>query len=157
VFTSDHGYHLGEHGLWQKANLHEEVTRVPLIIDAPGFKPDRTKALAELMDIYPTLSQLAGLKTPAEIQGQSLVPVLKNPAVSVRRGALSLNRGHYGLRTADWAYLRYKDGSTELYDMQSDPHQFTNLATKPDHAKTRAGLDAHLNERLRKAGLKRGR
>ena len=154
VFTSDHGYHLGEHGFWQKANLHEEVTRVPLIIDAPGFKSGRTKALAELMDIYPTLSDLAGLKSPAEVQGQSLVPVLKNPAVTVRRGALSLNRGHYALRTADWAYLRYKDGSAELYDMKADPHQFTNLAKHPKHTKILTQLDGHLNQRLRQAGLK---
>jgi len=155
VFTSDHGYHLGEQGLWQKNNLHEEVTRVPLIIDAPGFKPGRSKALAELMDIYPTVSQLAGLKTPAEVQGQNLVPVLKDNAASVRRGALSIQRNGHGLRTADWAYLRYKDGSSELYDMRTDPHQFTNLAQHQQHAQTRARLDAQLNQRLRKAGLTR--
>lgn len=153
VFTSDHGYHLGEHGFWQKSNLHEEVTRVPLIIDAPGYSSGRSRALTELMDIYPTVSELAGLKVPAEVQGQSLVSVLKNPAASVRRGALSLNRGNYGLRTTDWAYLRYKDGSAELYDMKADPHQFTNLAKHPQHAKTAALLDTHLNNRLRKAGL----
>ena len=153
VLWSDHGYHLGEHGFWQKSNLHEEVTRVPLIIDAPGYSPGRSRALTELMDIYPTVSELAGLKVPAEVQGQSLVPVLKNPAASVRRGALSLNRGNYGLRTTDWAYLRYKDGSAELYDMKADPHQFTNLAKHPQHAKTAALLDTHLNNRLHKAGL----
>ena len=153
VFTSDHGYHLGEHGFWQKSNLHEEVTRVPLIIDAPGYPSGRSRALTELMDIYPTVSELVGLKVPAEVQGQSLVPVLKNPSASVRRGALSLNRGNYGLRTTDWAYLRYKDGSAELYDMKADPHQFTNLAKHAQHAKTVTQLNAHLNDRLRKAGL----
>ena len=116
-------------------------TNLPLIIDAPGYSSGRSRALAELIDIYPTVSELAGLKVPGEVQGQSLVPVLKNPAASVRRGALSLNRGNYGLRTTDWAYLRYKDGSAELYDMKADPHQFTNLAKHPQHAKTAALLD----------------
>ncbi|MEK6239593.1 MAG: sulfatase, partial [Planctomycetales bacterium] len=102
VFTSDHGYHLGEHGFWQKANLHEEITRVPLIIAAPDCKPGRTKSMVELVDIYPTLSELAGLKTPAEVQGKSLAGVLKDPDSTVRQAALSLHQGH-ALRSSDWA------------------------------------------------------
>ena len=155
VFTSDHGYHLGEHGFWQKSNLHEEVTRVPLIVSAPGFKAGRTKSIAELVDVYPTLSDLAGLEVPAEVQGKSLVPVLKDHRATVRQGALSLNKG-YSLRTHEWAYMRYANGSAELYDMKSDPHQFTNLASHTDFAKIRNQMDDALNRRLREAGVKRG-
>jgi iduronate 2-sulfatase len=152
VFCSDHGYHLGEHGFWQKSNLHEEVTRVPLIISVPGMKPGRSKSLAELVDIFPTLSELAGLKVPDEVQGKSLVPVLADPKATVRDGALSLNKG-YSLRTADWAYMKYNDGSNELYDMKADPNQFTNLAENPDFAMQRRQLNTALTERLRQVGL----
>jgi iduronate 2-sulfatase len=155
VFCSDHGYHLGEHGFWQKSNLHEEVTRVPLIISVPGLKPGRSKSLAELVDIYPTLSQLAGLPVPDEVQGKSLVPVLNDLSATVRDGALSLNRGHYSLRTDDWAYMKYKDDSVELYNMKSDPNQFTNLAENPHHAAARKTMSAALSERLKSAGLKK--
>jgi iduronate 2-sulfatase len=153
VFASDHGYHLGEHGFWQKANLHEEVTRVPLIMSVPGFKPGRSKSMTELADIFPTLSELAGLELPATVQGKSLVPVLQDHEATVREGSLSLNRGGYSIRTSDWAFMRYPDGSTELYDMTSDPHQFTNLADNPDYEKVRSRMTALLDTRLKSAGL----
>jgi iduronate 2-sulfatase len=155
VFTSDHGYHLGEHGFWLKSNLHEEVIRVPLIVSAPGFKAGRTKSIAELVDIYPTLSELAGLEVSAEVQGKSLVPVLKDHRVAVRQGALSLYKG-YSLRSPGWAYMRYTSGDAELYDMKSDPNQFTNLATNPAYAMTLKKMDHALNLRLYDAGLKVG-
>ena len=79
VFTTDHGYHLGEHGFWQKSNLHEEVTRVPFMIRTPGLKPGRTNSIAELVDFYPTCLDLLGLPAPKEIVGKSLVPILENP------------------------------------------------------------------------------
>lgn len=153
VFTSDHGYHLGEHGFWQKSNLHEEVTRVPLIISAPGYITGRTESIAELVDIFPTLTELAGLETPAEVQGKSLVPILRDLRATVREDAMSLNKG-YALRNRDWAYMRYTGGGAELYDMKNDPHQFTNLAMKPDHAEVVKQMDNALNRRLDGAGLK---
>ena len=116
VFTSDHGYHLGDHGFWQKSNLHEEVVRVPLIVSSPSITSARTKSLAELVDIYPTVSELVGLTVPGDVQGKSLVPVLRDPTKSVRPAALSLNNG-YSLRTPNWQYIRYRDGSSELYDI----------------------------------------
>ncbi|MEM6915258.1 MAG: sulfatase, partial [Verrucomicrobiota bacterium] len=126
IFTSDHGYHLGEHHFWQKSRFHEEVTRVPLLVSAPGFEAGRTMSLAELTDIYPTACDLLGVDIPKKVQGESLRPVLMDPSAAVREAAFSVNRktGHF-LRTDQWAYMKYKDGSEELYDMENDPDQFT--------------------------------
>ena len=156
VFTSDHGYHLGEHGFWQKSNLHEEVLRVPLIMSVPGMKTGRSKSIVELVDMYPTLSELAGLKIPGQVQGTSLLPVLKDPQATVKAGALSFNKG-YSLRTDDWHYMRYNDQTRELYDMQKDPHQFHNLAGNSEHAKIVQRLDAALNARLQAHKIKAGK
>lgn len=153
VFASDHGYHLGEHGFWQKANLHEEVTRVPMIVSIPGFRPGRTESIAELVDIFPTLSELAGLEPPSTVQGRSLVPVLKNHTASVREGALSLNRNSFSIRTPKWAFMQYPDGSAELYDMKADPDQFTNLAESAKYQDVRIRLSGLLKNRLKAAGI----
>jgi iduronate 2-sulfatase len=136
VFTSDQGYHLGEHGFWQKGNLHEEVVRVPLIFSVPGVKPGRSSSLVELMDFYPTCIEILGLPTPESLQGKSLVPILRNPNASVRDTALSINnRGTAGgLRAANWHYMNYGQEGEELYDMIKDPHQYTNVANTPAYA-----------------------
>jgi len=144
IFTSDHGYHLGEHHMWQKSNLHEEVTRVPLIVSAPGFEAGRSKSLVELVDIYPTVCELTGANIPKTVQGESLVLLLMNPEASVRDAAVSINRGSLGIRTDDWAFMRYKDGSEELYDMNADPGQFTNLARKAKYSDRRRKLASKL-------------
>jgi iduronate 2-sulfatase len=154
VFTSDHGYHLGEHGFWQKSNLHEEVLRVPLIMSVPGFSPGRTDSIVELVDLYPTLSDLAGLDVPKQVQGESLLPILRNHQASVKNGALSLNKG-YSLRAADWHYMRYRDGTQELYDMKADPNEFMNLAVAGDHAEVVNRMDVALDQRLETAELKK--
>lgn len=129
VFTSDHGYHLGEHDFWLKANLHEEVTHVPLIVAAPGAAKGRAVTFAELVDIYPTVSELAGLPIPPELVGRSLLPALQDPAATVRKFAYSGSGRQRALRSARWAYMNYgPDGGEELYDMRKDPGQFTNVA-----------------------------
>ncbi len=128
VFKSDHGYHLGEHDFWQKMSLHEESARIPLIIDAPGRAAGETAALAEAIDLYPTLCELAGLPVPGHCAGVSLVPVLDDPGATVRDSAYTFRgNGAHLLRTDRWAYLRYRGGEEELYDMDADPRQFTNL------------------------------
>ena len=135
VFTSDHGYHLGEHTFWEKGNLREEVIRVPVILAAPGIQPGRSRSMAELVDLYPTLARLAGLPVPPTVQGTPLQPILKNPRATIKPGALSFAGRGISLRTPGWHYARYKDGSEELYDMQADPNQYRNLAKSADNAR----------------------
>lgn len=147
IFTSDHGYHLGKHGFWQKSNLHEEVTRVPLVISAPGMQPGRTSSLVELVDLFPTACDLTSMPIPASVQGLSLRPILRDSLASVKDAALSLNKGH-AIRTANWAYMKYPDGSEELYDMKADPRQFHNLAGVESLADQKAQLKKALKKRL---------
>ena len=154
--TSDHGYHLGEHTFWQKSNLHEEVLRVPLLISRPGDKAGRSKALVELVDLFPTLSRLAGLQTPKGLQGTSLVPILNDPAARVKESALSIHGGGISMRTANWTYTRYKDDSEELYDMVKDPGQFSNLASNAKDADQLKAQRAAFEQRVKMAGLSSG-
>jgi iduronate 2-sulfatase len=143
VFTSDHGYHLGEHTMWQKSNLHEEVTRIPLMISVPGSGTGRTNSLAELVDIYPTLVNALGQDIPTGLDGKSLLPVLSDGSQQVREYAISFHNGA-SLRGENWAYMRYTDGTEELYDMQADPKQYVNLAQAPEHRKTLQSLRTRL-------------
>ncbi len=131
IFTSDHGYHLGEHTFWQKSNLHEDVTRVPLIVSIPGQTAGRSRSLVELVDIYPTICESIGLTIPNSVQGKSLVPVIKDPTHQLHEGAISILPEGQALRSDKWAYILYKDGSEELYDMDKDPYQFSNVAKDP--------------------------
>lgn len=149
VFTADHGYHLGEHEFWQKMSLHEESTRIPLIIQTPGRKPQVTPALSQQIDIYPTLAELCGLPVPKHIQGKSLAKVLDDPKHVVHDEVYCLRRQNdHLLRTDRWAYIRYGRGGAELYDMKADPHQFTNLKGDPEHKQTVKKLDARLERKL---------
>ena len=157
VFTSDHGYHLGEHTFWQKSNLHEEVTRVPLVISMPGLKPGRSSSLVELVDLFPTLSAAAGLQAPGDLHGTSLLPILKDPVARVKESALSIHSSGTSMRTASWTYTRYKDGSEELYDMKNDPGQFTNRANDVKAAVTLAEQRKAFEKRLKAAGIKAAR
>jgi choline-sulfatase len=161
VFTSDHGYHIGEHGLWQKMSIFEESARVPLLIVAPGVSKKGTAAKTPvgLIDLYPTLTELCGVKAPPNLQGQSLVPILKNPNEKGRGWAISQvnrNRGAknadgkrfsgYSLRTPRWRYTEWDEGrqGRELYDHESDPNELTNLADVPKYAATVTELSNQL-------------
>lgn len=153
IFTSDHGFHLGEHDFWAKVSIHEESARVPLIIRYPGKASAVCESFTELVDLYPTLAQACGLDIPERLQGHSLLAMLDDPSVTVRDTAFCVNGGNNGylLRDADWAYIQYKaDGSrgVELYNMHTDPRQLTNLADDPDHADIVAAFRARLAEKL---------
>jgi arylsulfatase A-like enzyme len=136
VIWGDHGWHLGEKGITGKNTLWERSTRVPLIFSGPGVaKGGRCAQPAEVLDIYPTLIELCGLKPRTDLEGLSLVPQLKNAAAPRERPAItSHNQGNHSVRSERWRYIRYADGSEELYDHQTDPNEWTNLAGKSEHA-----------------------
>ena len=146
IFTSDHAYHLVQHHMWQKSNFHEEAARVPLIISAPGFKPGRSLSITELVDIYPTICELLGVVIPKEVQGTSLVPILRDPETMVKEASLTLDRSGRGLRAPDWAYMRYRDGTEELYDMVNDPGQFTNVLNREELSGKKLEMSKLLDE-----------
>jgi uncharacterized sulfatase len=148
VLWSDHGYHLGEHnGIWQKRTLFEQASRTPLIIRAPGARGNGTACtrIVEFVDIYPTLTDLAGLKPPKGLEGRSLRPLLDNPLAKwdghaitqvLRPADQRLAKPVMGrsIRTGRWRYTDWAEGNSgvELYDHASDPMEFNNLALEPD-------------------------
>jgi len=141
VFLSDHGYHLGEHGLWMKQSLFEESARVPLIISAPGkSKGQASPRLVELVDLYPTLAELAGLTPPTNLQGASLAPLLDDPRAGRNRPAFTqVSRNDFSghaVRTERWRYIEWDNGKrgAELYDEVADPREYRNLARDPASA-----------------------
>lgn len=136
IFTSDHGYHLGEHDFWAKVSLHEESALVPLIISVPGRNPDVCSSFVELLDLYPAISSLCGLEVPARIQGLDISPMLDDPSQQVRDTAFCVNGRGFLLREENWAYIQYGEDAkrgVELFDMEKDPQQYTNLAGMPGY------------------------
>ena len=138
IFTSDHGYHLGEHDFWAKVSLREESAAVPLIICVPNQAPGVCNSLVELLDLYPTVADLCGLKVPQRLQGKNIKSMLSNPEATVRESAFSVApmRKGFLLRENKWAYIQYGEDAAngiELYDMDLDPKQYNNLAADPAH------------------------
>lgn len=150
VFTSDHGWHLGEKQRWHKGGLWERATRVPLVIVAPGLTQPDVQCLqpVSLLDLYPTLCELTGLSRPEHLDGRSLVPLLIDPSTPREAPAITaMGEGagaSYAIRTNRWRYIRYANGSEELYDHQNDPHEWTNLAGRPELAATQKSLAAQV-------------
>ncbi len=148
VLFSDHGYHLGEKQRWSKFSLWERTTRVPLIISVPNGIKGRSEQPVELLSIYPTLIDLCKLTENPKLEGVSLQPLLKNPEAKWNHVAIStLGQNNHAVRDRRWRYVRYADGSEELYDHQNDPHEWTNLAKgepNPSHAKVIVRLKKRL-------------
>lgn len=152
IFTSDHGYHLGEHDFWAKVSLHEESAAVPLIICVPGKRPAVCDSFVELIDLYPTISRLCGLEVPERLQGRDLSPIFDNPGHEVRDAAFCVNGRGFLLRNDHWAYIQYGEnaaGGIELYDMHRDPKQYNNLANDPVHQAVVAEFQQKLAEKLK--------
>lgn len=155
VFTSDHGFHLGEHRFWMKVSLKEESVRVPLIIKMPGKAPAVCHSLVELLDLYPTVAALAGLPVSSTIQGKNLAELLDHPQQEARSYAFSVSshRGHFSflLRSQKWAFIQYGEhgeGGIELFDMEYDEKQFNNLACNPSYAAKVTMFKKILKEKL---------
>lgn len=167
VFWSDHGLHIGEHGLTRKTTAFELDARVPLIIAAPRIKPgQRTKALVELLDLYPTLADLCELRAPCEVEGVSLVPLLSDQNARGKELALTQTprpnypRGKrpkvmgYSIRTQRYRYTEWREFQTgdvqarELYDHDDDPLETANLARQADQNATLAQLAEQLDQML---------
>ena len=142
VLWSDHGWHLGEKGTWHKMTLWERGTHVPFIIAAPGLAAGvRCGRPVGLVNIYPTLIELCDLPRRPELDGVSLMPLLRDPAARWERPALmTYRRGNHAIRDARWRYIRYANGDEELYDLQADPNEWTNLAGAPQHAAVKQRL-----------------
>ncbi|MEM9281023.1 MAG: sulfatase [Verrucomicrobiota bacterium] len=134
VLWSDHGYHLGHKEHWEKFVLWEQATRVPMIFAGQGIEGGRNcEEPVSLLDVYPTLSDLAGIQNPPHLDGVSLVPLLENPDDETGRAVvITQGPGNHAVRSRDWSYIRYEDGSEELYDRNADPREFTNIAAAPD-------------------------
>lgn len=158
VLWGDHGWHLGDHGMWCKHTNYEQATRAPLIISAPGRRRgQRSEALVEFVDVYPTLCDLAGLERPFHVQGESLVPLLDAPDRPGKAAVFQVyprgpRLGH-AVRTDGWRYVEWRsaDGTPvarELYDMRNDPGETVNLAEQPEYAAEIARHEALLRERL---------
>jgi len=156
VFFGDHGYHLGERGWWNKNTVFELSARAPLIVVTPQMKrKDKScSQIVEFVDIYPTLADLCELPPPANLEGTSFKPLLDNPKLSWKKAAFTqVQRGSIAgrsVRTERWRYTEWDRGKqgVELYDHNTDPGEYYNLAHDPQHTQTIAELRKLLRQSM---------
>ena len=155
VLWGDHGWHLGEKHHWRKFALWEEATRVPLLIRVPPGVPGLPEGTRDgavsprpvnLLDLYPTLVELAGIEAPEGLDGRSLVPLLRNPERPWQPTVSTYGRLNHAVRSDDFRYIRYEDGGEELYDHRVDPMEWTNLAEDESYAHVKRDLAQWLPE-----------
>ena len=159
VFTSDHGYHLGEHGHWQKQTLFENSTRVPLIFSGPGIESNVRieNSPVELIDIYPTLMDLTGIESPDHVVGKSLRPVFENNNFKVRNSALTRWRNGYSIKTENYRLTKWGENGElgyELYDHKKDKEELKNLVNNPNYSLLLDSLKIQIGIRIADAKLK---
>jgi arylsulfatase A-like enzyme len=146
VLTSDHGWNLGEKRHWCKGGLWKNTTIVPMVILAPGMtkRGTRSKQPVSLVDVYPTLCDLAGIDKPSHLQGTSMVPLLKDPKAKSEAAFVSYGPENTAIQTDRYRLIRYEDGSEELYDHDKDPHEWGNLAKNPEYSELKEDLKTSL-------------
>ena len=159
VFTSDHGYHMGEHGHWQKQTLFENATRIPLIISTPNIENKGAKSMSpvELIDLYPTLMDLTNINTPQHVVGKSLEPIIKNVNTSVRGSALTRWRNGYSIKTKRYRLTKWGSNGElgyELYDHQNDKNELINLVSNKDYNEVMDSLKLVIKQRIADASIK---
>lgn len=152
VLWSDHGWHLGEKQHWQKYTAWRACTRVPLIVQVPegalglpaGTRPGVCSRPVNLLSLFPTLMELCKLEAGKQLDGPSLVPLLRDPKAAWPHVSVTYlgNPGSFGMSTDDWRYIRYGEGQEELYQISEDPYEWRNLAGVGEHADLLAALRA---------------
>ncbi|MDE0822263.1 MAG: sulfatase-like hydrolase/transferase, partial [Opitutales bacterium] len=141
MLVSDHGWHLGEKKHWCKGAIWEQTTHIPFIVRGPGIKTGSSCTQpTSLIDVYPSLVDLAGLQVPDWLDGKSVKEQLAKPSTPRPPAISSYGEGNTSIRTERWRYIRYEDDSEELYDHKADPDEWTNLANKPKHKETKLRL-----------------
>ncbi len=143
IFVGDNGWHLGEKEHWAKSALWREATRVPLIWVAPGVTKGGTQCerAVDLTSIFPTICELTGTPIPQHVEGTSLKPLLTHPDAKWKQPAITtFLQNNHAISTDEWRYIRYADGSEELYNEKTDPQEWTNEATNPKFAKVKKNL-----------------
>ena len=159
VFTSDHGYHLGEHGHWQKQTLFDNSTRVPLIFSGPGIESNVRieNSPIELIDIYPTLMDLTGIESPDHVVGKSLKPVFENNNFKIRNSALTKWKNGYSIKTENFRLTKWGENGElgyELYDHSKDKEELKNLVNDPNYSILLDSLKTQIDIRIADAKLK---
>ncbi|MEM6601306.1 MAG: sulfatase [Verrucomicrobiota bacterium] len=158
VVWSDHGYHLGQKGEWGKHTLWERTTNVPFIWAGPGIaRGKRIDTTVSLIDMFPTFVELCGLSPDRELEGESLVALLKNPESAADRNVFVpwLHPNSFAVVNQNWRYIHYRDGSEELYDLRKDPHEWDNLAELPEYSSMKQTLKSFAPEDQAKPGVNR--
>jgi arylsulfatase A-like enzyme len=146
ILWGDHGWHLGEKEHWRKFALWEEATRAPFIWVVPGVtKPGGiSKSPVDFMSVYPTLCDLTSVPKPAWLEGDNIKPLLSDPSAAwTGVGITTFGQKNHAIRTDRWRYIRYADGTEELYDHSNDEYEWTNLAANPEHTALKSSLTKH--------------
>jgi len=145
VLWGDHGWNLGEHNFWSKHNLLHTSKITPLIICAPGFKKNaKTESIVELLDIYPTLCELAGIQTPEHVEGKSMVTLLRDPEQDWKKPAYTKHGGGISVATSDYSYTEWGSKERMLFDLKKDPDENINVAEDPNYKEVVKELSANI-------------